>query len=274
LLAAHPQIKPFYLELELLETSALQNVENVSVIIETCRRIGVNFALDDFGTGYYSLTYLKRLPAKLLKIDQSFVRNMLDDVEDLAILEGVIGLASAFSRDVIAEGVETLAHGAMLLQLGCEQAQGYGIARPMPAAAMPDWVQHWTPPEDWKTQVQISRDDLPLLFAAVEHRTWLNAVNGFCSDTRDTAPELDPFECHFGKWLQAAGRLRYGARADFARLDALHQELHALAHDMVQLKLQGNPAGALAKGLQLTLAGEALLSTIKGLERVGIPLLH
>ena len=107
------------------------------------------FALDDFGTGYSSLTYLKRLPVTLLKIDQSFVRDMLDDPDDLAILEGVIGLATAFRREVIAEGVETVEHGAMLLQLGCELAQGYGIARPMPGADLPAWAATWRLDPGW-----------------------------------------------------------------------------------------------------------------------------
>ena len=100
--------------------------------MQACREMGVGFALDDFGTGYSSLTYLKRLPADLLKIDQSFVRDMLDDLDDLSILEGVLGMSRAFQRQAIAEGVETLAHGEMLLRLGCELAQGYAIARPMP----------------------------------------------------------------------------------------------------------------------------------------------
>ena len=76
----------------MLETSALEDLARVSQVIEACRGIGVMFALDDFGTGYSSLTYLKRLPVTQLKIDQSFVRDMLDDPDDLAILDGVIGL--------------------------------------------------------------------------------------------------------------------------------------------------------------------------------------
>ncbi|MBC7859693.1 MAG: EAL domain-containing protein, partial [Burkholderiaceae bacterium] len=136
LLAAYPEVRPAKLELEILETSALEDMAQVSEVMRACRAIGVQFALDDFGTGYSSLTYLKRLPVELLKIDQSFVRHMLDDPENLAIIEGVVGLATAFRRQVIAEGVETVAHGALLLPLGCELAQGYGIARPMPAAAM------------------------------------------------------------------------------------------------------------------------------------------
>ncbi|MCK9605035.1 MAG: bacteriohemerythrin [Methylomonas sp.] len=139
LLLKHPNVKPNFLELEILETSALADIAEVSAIMYACREIGVRFALDDFGTGYSSLTYLRRLPADMLKIDQSFVRDMLVDPDDLAIVNGVIGLAAAFNRQVIAEGVETLAHGKRLLSMGCALAQGYGIARPMPAAEIPSW---------------------------------------------------------------------------------------------------------------------------------------
>ena len=150
LLAAQPAVKPHFLELEILETSALDNILNVSEIMYACRDLGVRFALDDFGTGYSSLTYLKRLPADVLKIDQTFVRDMLDDADDLAIVEGVMGLANAFRRTVIAEGVETIAHGEALLSLGCELAQGYAIARPMPADDLPKWMATWRPDAVWK----------------------------------------------------------------------------------------------------------------------------
>jgi diguanylate cyclase (GGDEF)-like protein/PAS domain S-box-containing protein len=149
ILAAHPDVKPGYLALEVLETSALEDLAGVSAVIEQCRQIGVMFALDDFGTGYSSLTYLKRLPVAELKIDQSFVRDMLEDPDDLAILQGIIGLASAFKRELVAEGVETVAHGSALLLLGCELAQGYGIARPMPADKLLDWAASWQPDATW-----------------------------------------------------------------------------------------------------------------------------
>jgi diguanylate cyclase (GGDEF)-like protein/PAS domain S-box-containing protein len=149
LLAAHPDVAADRLELEILETSALEDVKKVGVVMRACGELGIRFALDDFGTGYSSLTYLKRLPAELLKIDQSFVRDMLGDPDDLAIVRGVIGLAAAFGRKVIAEGVETPAHGVMLLPLGCELAQGYGIARPMPAADIPAWADRWRPDPLW-----------------------------------------------------------------------------------------------------------------------------
>ena len=137
------------LQIEVLETSALADMVQASQVIEDCAQMGVMFALDDFGTGYSSLTYLKRLRVSLLKIDQSFVRDMLEDPDDLAIVQGVVGLAAAFGRQVIAEGVESVEHGTRLLQLGCAMAQGYGIARPMPAADLAAWVTRWRPDAAW-----------------------------------------------------------------------------------------------------------------------------
>ena len=149
LLAAHPNVRPGDLELEVQETSSLKNMTRVSQVIEACREIGVMFAMDDFGTGYSSLTYLKHLPVNTIKIDQTFVLGMLDDLYDQAILKGVLSLSADFHREVIAEGVETVEHGVMLLKLGCDLAQGYGIARPMPAHELPGWSATWRPDPSW-----------------------------------------------------------------------------------------------------------------------------
>ena len=143
LLASCPLPKAGALIFEILETSALDDTQRVSRVIRECQAMGIAFALDDFGTGYSSLTYLKRLPAETLKTDRSFVRDMLTDRDDLAIVKGVIALARAFRRKVIAEGVETTAHMDKLKRLGCDCAQGFGIARPMPAADFLPWVQSW-----------------------------------------------------------------------------------------------------------------------------------
>ncbi len=151
LLDKQPQVSPKNLQLEILETSALQDIDLISSVLRACRDLGVTSAIDDFGTGYSSLTYLKRLPVDTLKIDQSFVRDMLDDPDDMAILQGVLGLARAFKREAIAEGVESALHGSVLLNLGCDLAQGYGIARPMPAEALPGWVRSWRPDSGWQT---------------------------------------------------------------------------------------------------------------------------
>jgi EAL domain-containing protein (putative c-di-GMP-specific phosphodiesterase class I) len=130
----------------------LEDIAAISGLIEDCRQLGVRFALDDFGTGYSSLTYLKNLPVQLLKIDQSFVRDLLVDTEARSIVEGVIGLSVAFRRQVIAEGVETDAQGSLLIRLGCDLAQGYGIAHPMPPEQIPAWIAGWTAPEAWTVQ--------------------------------------------------------------------------------------------------------------------------
>ena len=137
------------LELEILETAALEDMVKTARVIEECRALGVGFALDDFGTGYSSLTYLRRLPVKTLKIDQSFVREILNDPSNQLIVQAVIGLANAFQLHVIAEGVESVAHGRLLLQLECDHAQGYGISRPMPGAAVADWVRDWRADPSW-----------------------------------------------------------------------------------------------------------------------------
>jgi diguanylate cyclase (GGDEF)-like protein/PAS domain S-box-containing protein len=150
LLAGHPDVEPRDLELEILETSALEDLHHISIRMNECMALGVNFALDDFGTGYSSLTYLRHLPVSLIKIDQSFVREMLNAPDDLVIVESVIALAKSFKRDVIAEGVETIEHGIALLQLGCDLAQGYGIARPMPASDIPACVNDWKPDVSWQ----------------------------------------------------------------------------------------------------------------------------
>ncbi len=149
LLSKHTDIKPCYLELEILETSALNDMTEVSHIMHACLDLGVSFALDDFGTGFSSLTYLKRLPVNVLKVDQSFVMNMLEDSGDRAIVTGVIGLGAAFNRQVIAEGVETVSQGNQLILMNCELAQGYGIAQPMPANEFALWAADWQPDKSW-----------------------------------------------------------------------------------------------------------------------------
>nr|WP_283104297.1 GGDEF domain-containing phosphodiesterase [Shewanella gelidimarina] len=150
LLAEFPEVTPSSLELEVLETSAIADVQQVSETMLACIELGVNFALDDFGTGYSSLSHLRRLPASLIKIDQTFVCDMLTDPDDLAIVESVVVLSKSFKREVIAEGVETIAHGIALLKLGCELAQGYGIARPMIAKDIPEWAANWQPDGTWR----------------------------------------------------------------------------------------------------------------------------
>ena len=139
MLLRYPNVPPCLVELEVLETSALEDMVHVSQIMHACKTLGVRFALDDFGTGYSSLSYLRKLPIDILKIDQSFICNLLHDSDDLAIVEAIVGLSKAFNLCVIAEGVETQEHAELLLKHGCELAQGFGIARPMHPDAIIAW---------------------------------------------------------------------------------------------------------------------------------------
>lgn len=149
-LVSRPMLTANLLQLEILESSALGDIEEVLTTINACIDLGVSFALDDFGTGFSSLTYFKRLPVDVVKIDRSFVRDMLVDADDRAIVMGTISLAVAFNRKVTAEGVESIAHGTQLLAMGCDCAQGNAIAAPMPAEEIPEWVVQWKPYAEWK----------------------------------------------------------------------------------------------------------------------------
>ncbi|SCZ59320.1 EAL domain-containing protein [Thiohalomonas denitrificans] len=235
-LMAHPEVPPSAVELEILETTAFADIRQVSVVLESCRKLGVSFALDDFGTGYASLGYLKKLPAQTLKIDQSFVRDMLTDSQDLAIVEGIIGLSRAFHRQVIAEGVETEEHGAALLQLGCDLGQGYGIARPMPGSDFPSWF------EDYRARPFSTASTPPLghalspVTAEFEHRRWVRELIAWLEEEKGTRPlpALDEHACYVGRWLAQQRGTTLGNRPELKQLDAIHHEFHALAVELSQ----------------------------------------
>ncbi|MFI3185674.1 MAG: PAS domain S-box protein [Methylococcaceae bacterium] len=221
-LNAHPKVGPGDLEIEVLETSALEDVGQVSQIINACREMGIMFALDDFGTGYSSLTYLKRLPVKQLKVDQSFVRDMLSDPDDLSIIKGVVSLARAFRREVLAEGVESIEHGSLLLLLGCELAQGYGIARPMPACELPNWASVWRPDPAWACQPSPSDDDLTTPHTC----DWL-AADGLGQDEQSGFEALERLLRQIKSLATELSELNPNPEA-LAKLD----ELHSLQDEM------------------------------------------
>ncbi|MES2582413.1 MAG: EAL domain-containing protein [Pseudomonadota bacterium] len=159
-LRRHPLLPPANFELEVLETAALNDMEQAVALVVRCKLMGVHFSLDDFGTGYSSLAYLRRLPVDELKIDQSFVRDMLTDNDDRGIVQAVVQLARVFDRRVIAEGVETKAHGAALLSIGCHLVQGYGIAKPMPVHAFTQWMTGWHAEAPWHEIAQAAQTRL------------------------------------------------------------------------------------------------------------------
>ncbi len=235
LLENYPEVKPSDFELEILETSALADIDHISQIIQECNKIGLSFLLDDFGTGYSSLTYLKALPAKQLKIDQSFVHDMLDDTDDMAILEGVVGLANAFRLELIAEGVESIEQGQMLLRLGCEQAQGYVVARPIPPQELQSWKKQWKQFEEWKNIRPVSREETPFLYALVEHKIRINQVISYLRGEIEFLSEINHKECKFGKWLYNSEDVKNIAGINtFKKIETLHDEIHNKVHNIVK----------------------------------------
>lgn len=142
-LHSHPELDPARVTLEVLESTALEDTKQANHVLTRCRSLGLQVALDDFGTGFSSLSYLRTLPIDLIKIDQSFVRSMMDSPSDKAIVESVIFLAQRFEHPVLAEGVETGEQARALARMGCNQIQGYGIAPPIPASEVLEWASGW-----------------------------------------------------------------------------------------------------------------------------------
>lgn len=243
-MARFPTLPRNWIELEVLETAAIEDLRRVSDIIDECRRLGVAFALDDFGTGYSSLSYLKSLPADCLKIDRSFVHDMLDDKGDLALVEGVISLAHVFQRSVVAEGIETPEHGVLLLRLGCDIGQGYGIAKPMPGTEVAAWVDNYRPHASWSLWAETQWDllDFPLLVAEYDHVRWVKQV----MDALQGEPlalsqdELsDHHQCRFGQWYYSHGKERYSHLPVFSALEFVHVMVHRVGREAFRLHHAG-----------------------------------
>lgn len=260
----HPDLAPGGIELELLESAVLDEQDRVAAAIAGCDARGVSFAIDDFGTGYSSMTYLKRLRAATLKIDSSFVRGMLGDPDDLSIVDSIIGLGTAFRRKVVAEGVETLAHGTMLMRLGCDIAQGYAIAAPMPAHAVPAWVRDWKSPPEWQEIAVWPRADLPLLMVEVDHLSWIDLLTRMLENPTAALPPpppLNPHECRFGQWLESNGRTRYAHYPSFTALVEAHEAVHAAGREIELLSRHDHEA-ARADLERLHAGRDALLAAL------------
>ena len=268
-LSQYPDLAKGSLVLEILENAALEDLARVSDVIRTCQKLGSHFALDDFGTGYSSLTHLKRLPVQSLKIDQSFIHDMLRDPEDLAIVEGVIALAEAFGREVIAEGVDSLEAGLLLMQLGCQVAQGYIISRPLPGEEMFVWADKWQAPDAWSEENfrYWRKEDFALLLAQYHHREWIDNLADRIEGAEAVGPlMLDSESCRFGRWYQGSGRIRYGHLEEFAALDASHVHAHELGAELLALLRDNRAAEARARLPELFSARDQLLDRLHQLQ--------
>jgi len=245
-LAKHPTVYSQYLQLEILESSALGDLNTIRNIIKSCQdRLGIKVALDDFGTGYSSLTHLRNLPADTIKIDQSFVRDMLDDPSDYAIIDGIIGLSDSFNREIIAEGVEATRHGLMLLMMGCEQAQGYGIAKPMPCDELPQWLKGYIPNQEWQQFANkhhtINQNKVALFRLVTEH--WRDQFISNIQSSPEVIehwPILNSNNCPCGIWIKRAQQDQLFEAEVLQQLDRAHEELHHIAQELHLQYQDGN----------------------------------
>jgi diguanylate cyclase (GGDEF)-like protein/PAS domain S-box-containing protein len=268
-LAAHSTVNAHSLQLEILESSALGDLDAISNIIKMVQhQLGVNVALDDFGTGYSSLTHLRNLSANTLKIDQSFVRDILEDPSDYAIIEGVIGLANAFNRQIIAEGVESHDHGLMLIMMGCEQAQGYGVAKPMPANELVDWLDNYEPNLEWmyfSKQPRSVKENKVKLFQLVA-TYWMNRfasnIQGPADDVKDW-PLMSGKNDHCGKWLRREQQELLFSDEGLARLDNIYQEFHQIAQSLFLRYQAGNIEEAKAGLVEFYITFDKVLQNSK-----------
>lgn len=249
-LAEHMDIHSRYLQLEILESSALGDIAAISKIIKLARDLlGVSVALDDFGTGYSSLTHLRHLTASTIKIDQSFVRDMLDDPQDFTIVDGVTGLADSFNRQVIAEGVETNEHGLLLLMIGCESAQGYGIARPMPDDEVISWLKHYQPSQQWmKTAAEpLSPRQRALVIFNLTSIRWYQAFLDSVMSEPDKVqhwPIMSHKKCHGGSWIIRVSTQGLFNPVWLANLQQRHEAFHVLAYEIRERYLSESPEAA------------------------------
>jgi EAL domain-containing protein (putative c-di-GMP-specific phosphodiesterase class I) len=267
-LLARPSLRPSMIELEILESSALEDIEQVTQVMLACRELGVRFALDDFGTGYSSLTYFKRLPTDVIKIDQSFISDILDNPDELAVLEGIIDLTGTFGRTVIAEGVEVTAQGELLLILGCELAQGYGIAQPMPAEDLPNWTATWKPDQAWtrpSIRSHAANALVPLLYGIVNVRSWVRQLESSLASELPAQVPPGAHHCRFGTWLDSQVSNGWNRYPEFKALMDIHNKLHDLGEALAAEHAHGDRAAARAGLPQLQEIRDQLTAQLRSL---------
>ncbi len=260
-----------HLKLEIVENAALEDTNSVADILKACNEMGIHFALDDFGTGFSSLVHLKRLAPAALKIDQTFVADMLEDSANLAIVEGVVAMAMAFQCDVVAEGVENIDQLLMLLELGCETMQGYVLSRPLPPEAFSAWARQFMPDPRWQlaSNPRPSRGDFQLLLAEANHRHWVEQLIDFAETGKNgKSLLLDHRSCHFGLWYYGEGFSRYGGYRTFGDIESLHANLHKLGQRLVGEVEMGDRDAVVITQAELEKARDGLIQELRHVRAV------
>ncbi|MCR2832063.1 EAL domain-containing protein [Acidithiobacillus ferrooxidans] len=262
-LARYPGIPADHIEIEVTESAPLKDFEKARHVLAQVNALGARVGLDDFGTGNASLTYLQKLPTQTIKIDRSFVHDIVDDPRDLAIVAAVITAARLLGLEVVAEGVETARHAQLLNEMHCHLLQGYLIAKPMPAAAIPEWVAQYHMPVTFITSAFQERESSVLIGHYHRVQQFIAALRG-----EEPFPEhvLEPDayqKCHLGLWLQMEGFAQFGDDPAYPIITARHQRLHHWAMEAKVALDAGQKDEALRKGRRLEMENDALLAEIR-----------
>jgi diguanylate cyclase (GGDEF)-like protein len=215
--------------------------------VKACRAMGLTVALDDFGSSRSSLSDLKLLSANAVKIDALFVRDLLDHPEDVAMMEGILGIADAFQRPCVAKGVESLEQGLLLLRLGCEYVQGYATGCPMEANDLPAWIAEWRPDPLWAEVNTSGVEERLIAYTSVEHHAWIAHLQAWLEGQRECAPRLSRHQCQLGVFIDGEEQAGRNYRPAFQALAALHWRMHAVGSGIVKLHAQGKTAEALSR---------------------------
>ncbi|MBU2768485.1 EAL domain-containing protein [Acidithiobacillus ferrivorans] len=270
-MAKYPGMPPNQLEIEITESAPLSDMAGAQLQLRICNQLGVHVALDDFGTGNASLTYLQQLHAQSIKIDQSFVRDVINDPKDLAIVAAVITASRMLGIRVIAEGVETAEHATLLTKMGCSHLQGYFFSRPLSPDSIPAWVTGFRP-------TARSEDALPpmdvlspiLKGHLLRIQMFLRALrheNPFPAHTLEA--DAEDF-CHLGRWLRGEGLFNFGQSPDFAEIVARHERLHQLAREAKSFLDEEDDEAAVYQGHLLELENRLLVAELLAMTR-GLP---
>jgi diguanylate cyclase (GGDEF)-like protein/PAS domain S-box-containing protein len=241
-----PKLDTRRFQIEILESNRLSDLSLISNVVEFCKsEFGITTALDDFGTGYSSLTHIRVLPVDVVKVDQSFVRRMLTEPEDCKIVEGVIALAQSFNIQVIAEGVESIAHGEVLLAMGCNQAQGYALAKPLPAKQLIEFLDAYQPFSQWCAQSGLLKNHkqarLSLFYFYLKY--WMHQLQErlFAEpDIKTEWPITQLSDSHCGIWLEKARYHHYLDNATLDQISQFHQLIFQSGNDLLANYLAGD----------------------------------
>jgi len=255
ILKNHPKAKPKLLQMEILESAHSRENYSLSKIIKTCNDSwGVSFAWDHFGVGNTSLSQLHSSSANTIKVDKYFIAHMLEVPSDFMFIEGTIGLAKSFNRNIIAKGVTTNAQGSMLIIMGCNNIQGSAIENPMPANEVPNWLETFKPKQQWidsNSQYKTTKSRRIKLLKLLNSHWQQHFEENICAPPKSEEhwPVIDIRYNHFGHWIKRAKQEGYFTPDWIEKVSTAYDKVCLISH-LLLLEYQNESYTAAKEGLK------------------------